>query len=251
MSFTFSTIFSAANLAYQFDQQVNNDAQHGRVNQAFLAALNAEYNTVQLAQQARYNIQAPTGMVRFVNHLATAELAPTAKCDYMTPEGVKSRRALPPTLVQALHACAAILMQAGKGVAGLTLSPLPAWADPVALDKARKASAKARKASAKAATSAAPDESTDANASDDSTPMTAPDVQAAINMVVAALSAGACTATQLQSLRDALESAQTVAGETAHAAIVATQAIQAAQDSAANAPEATPAPASENATEPV
>ena len=129
--FNFSALFTGALVSASFDAAISTDAANGRVNAAFITALDNAYG-LQLPAS-------PKSAIGYINSFVGAEKAPTVGKGPGARTGARD-------IAQALHALGAAL-HAGGAAKGLpTLAALAAWADPAAL-----AAAKAAKAAAKPA----------------------------------------------------------------------------------------------------
>lgn len=175
---TYTQAFKASTITAAFDEVVTTDAAHGRVATVLLSAITADYG-----------FELPTSPAAFIAKINS---------QFMACEKAPASMA---ALVQVLHATASAVIAAGVAKKLPALSPLPAWADPVAIaEKKAKASAvraanKAAKAEAEAAAPAP-------------TLATAPiapaiDHTEALTIVLAALGDSLFTEAQLVTLRAA------------------------------------------------
>ena len=177
--FNFSTLFTGAAVGAAFDNAISADSASGRVNAAFVAALDNAYG---LALPA-----SPKLAVGYINQFIGADKAPTIGKGPGARTGARG-------VAQALHALGEAL-HAGGAAKGLpALASLPAWADPVALAAAK--AAKAEKAAAKPAIVS----------------VTAPDTAAAareaLALVKAAALAGLFTASECADISALFETCQ-------------------------------------------
>lgn len=169
--FTFSTLFTGAAIGAAFDSAISTDAASGRVNAAFVTALDNAYG---LAIPA-----SPRAAIGYINSFAGADKAPTVGRGPGARTGARD-------IAQALHALGAAL-HAGGAAKGLpTLAKLAPWADPVALAEAKAAKAAAKPAIAK---ETAPDNLPTAKAA-----------RSALALVQAALTHGVFTASECDAL---------------------------------------------------
>ena len=132
--FSFSSLFTGAAIGAAFDSAINADAANGRVNAAFISALDNAYG-LQLPAS-------PKLAIGYVNSFVGAEKAPTVGKGPGARTGARA-------IAQALHALGAAL-HAGGAAKGLpALAALAAWANPAALAAAKAAKAAAKPAIAK------------------------------------------------------------------------------------------------------
>ena len=206
--FNFSTLFSAAIVAASFDAAIERDAGNGRVNNEFQSMLSLHYGLELPA--------APAQAVKLINEFLTQAKAPKLAHG-------PGARAHAPAVGQALYALGMALHAAGKIKALPVLAALPVWADPAALAAAAAASAEKRsankrsadkhKATAPAATAPAADVAAAAAAAVTAPAATAPaaDVAGAVAVVLAAAAGGFLSASQIATLRAALDTAPAAA----------------------------------------
>ena len=206
--FNFSALFSAAIVAASFDAAIERDASNGRVNNEFSAMLSLHYGLELPA--------APAQALKTINQFLTLEKAPKLAHG-------PGARAHAPAVGQALYALGEALHAAGKVKALPMLAALPAWADPVAIAAAKTASAEKRKATtaskatapaatAPAATApAATAPAATAPAATAPAAAAAPNLSAAVAMVLAAAKGGHLSAKQVAALRSALDVAAAAA----------------------------------------
>lgn len=210
-----SKAFKAAAIVGAFDAIVARDAATGRVPAVFLAALahvnpdddkpviiNPEAAILPGIEKAA-NIAKPAAFVGFVNAIGALQRKP------------KGATVL---LIQAFHHIATAIHDAGKAKVA-TVNPLPAWADPAAIQQKKEATTAKAKATREANKAEAP---TVADSTDEG-------LASAVTLIVAAANGGHLTAVQRDTLRAALAACAVVADAATAVAVDVTAAYVAAQ----------------------
>ena len=172
--FSFSTLFTGAAVGAAFDNAINTDAASGRVNAAFVSALDNAYG-LQLPAS-------PKLAIGYINQFVGADKLPAIGKGPGARTGARD-------VAQALHALGEALHAGGAATGLPTLAALAAWADPAELAAAK--AAKAAKAAAKPAI--------EKETAPEGLP-TAKAAHAALALVRAALEHGVFTASECDSL---------------------------------------------------
>ena len=198
MQISFASLFTADAVGAAFDSAIESQAIAGRVPAMLTDAVQTHYGVTIPAS--------PKAAMIAINTMA----AMASPLSIVKGAGARSSAA---TLMQALYRMGELLGQSpAKGLPAL--SPLPAWADPVAIQ-----AAKDKRKAAKAAKNAAPE--TDPDSEDDSAddapgpvgaaPDMAQQIATAMALIQAAAKAGQLTQTQWDAIRALAETSAPVA----------------------------------------
>ena len=232
MQISFASLFTAEAVGASFDSAIESQAIAGRVPAMLTDAVQTHYGVTIPAS--------PKAAMIAINTMA----AMASPLSIVKGAGARSSAA---TLMQALYRMGELLGQSpAKGLPAL--SPLPAWADPVALELA-----KAKRKAAKAAKSVQPDPETEEGEGETPEPGpvgAAPDmaqqIATAMALIQAAAKAGQLTQTQWDAIRALAESSAPVAAPAKatteeQASMLTSQALESAKTS--KAPKKAKAPA--------
>ena len=197
MQISFASLFTAEAVGASFDSAIESQAIAGRVPAMLTDAVQTHYGVTIPAS--------PKAAMIAVNTLA----AMASPLSIVKGAGARSSAA---TLMQALYRLGELLSKSpAKGLPAL--SPLPAWADPVALELA-----KAKRKAAKAAKIVQPDPETEEGEGETPEPGpvgAAPDmaqqIATAMALIQAAAKAGQLTQTQWDAIRALAETSSPVA----------------------------------------
>ena len=238
MQISFASLFTAEAVGASFDSAIESQAIAGRVPAMLTDAVQTHYGVTIPAS--------PKAAMIAVNTMA----AMASPLSIVKGAGARSSAA---TLMQALYRMGELLGQSpAKGLPAL--SPLPAWADPVAIQ-----AAKDKRKAAKAAKSVQPDPETEEGEGETPEPGpvgVAPDmaqqIATAMALIQAAAKAGQLTQTQWDAIRALAESSAPVAAPAKatteeQASMLTSQALESAKTSKAPKKAKTPAKTAETA----